>query len=364
VTAWEDLFAMICRLLPLALASAALAVCAAPAAAQTNPASIAAGYKAPRNAFGQPDLSGVWSNATITRLERDPKYGERLTLTPDEANAIEGASDQRNARLRAKTDQSKKVDDLPECQSGAQGAACGYNAFWTDPGTRLVRIGGVARTSILTAPANGRLPSRPGSTAARARAQLGGNFDNPENRALGERCIVGFGGTSGPPMLPVLYNNHYQIQQTKDAVVIVVEMVHDARIVRLADPRHPPADMRLWMGDSIGHWEGDTLVVETTNLRREEGLRGPTDNMKTVERFTRVSPQQILYQFEIVDPSAFSAPVKGEEALNFTKDKIYEYACHEGNYAMTGILAGARQAEKEGKPIEGNRGQIKEEGGD
>ena len=165
-------------------------------------------------------------------------------------------------------------------------------------------------------------------------------------------------------MLPVLYNNHYQIQQTKDAVVIVVEMVHDARIVRLADPRHPPADMRLWMGDSIGHWEGDTLVVETTNLRREEGLRGPADNMKTVERLTRVSPQQILYQFELVDPSAFSAPVKGEEALNFTKDKIYEYACHEGNYAMTGILAGARQAEKEGKPIEGNRGQIKEEGGD
>ena len=357
------------RLLTLALMAAALLVApAAPAAAQTSPAAVAKGYKAPRNAFGQPDLAGVWRNATITRLERDPKYGERLILTPAEAKAIEGASDQRNARLRANTDTSiKKVDDLPECQSGAQGAACGYNAFWTDPGTRLVRIGGEARTSILTAPATGRLPGRPTSSngaaaTGRARGQLGGNFDNPENRALGERCIVGFGGTSGPPMLPVLYNNHYQIQQTGDSVVILVEMVHDARIVRLGGA-HPPASVRTWMGDSVGRWEGDTLVVETTNLRREEGLRGPEDNMQVIERFTRVSPQQILYQFEVVDPAAFASPVKGEEVLNFTKDKIYEYACHEGNYAMTGILAGARQAEKDGKAVEGNRGQIKEEGG-
>ena len=142
------------RLFALALAASALTLAAAaPAAAQTDPAAVAKGYKAPRNAFGQPDFSGVWSNATITRLERDPKYGERLQLTPEEAKAIEGASDQRNARLRANTDTSiKDPDKLPECQSGAQGAACGYNAFWTDPGTRLVRIGGVARTSILTSP--------------------------------------------------------------------------------------------------------------------------------------------------------------------------------------------------------------------
>jgi hypothetical protein len=356
------------RLAPVALlASALLASMTIPAAAQTSPAAVAKGFRAARNAFGQPDLSGVWSNATITRLERDPKYGERLLLTPDEAKTIEGASDQRNARLRADTDTSiKDPDKLPECQSGAQGAACGYNAFWTDPGTRLVRIGGVARTSILTAPANGRLPGRPTAPVgapARARPQLGGNFDNPENRALGERCIVGFGGTSGPPMLPVLYNNHYQIHQTGDAVVILVEMVHDARIVRLGGT-HPPAGVRTWMGDSIGHWEGDTLVVETTNIRREEGLRGPEDDMTVIERFTRVSPQQILYQFEVVDPQTFAAPVKGEEALNFTRDKIYEYACHEGNYAMGGILGGARQAEKEGRPVEGARGQIKEEGGD
>ena len=193
------------RLLRPALAALALAFAvAAPAAGQPGPASVAKGYKAARNEFGQPDLSGVWSNATITRLERDPKYGERLVLTPDEAKAIEGASDARNARLRAKTDQSKKVDDLPECQSGAQGAACGYNAFWTDPGTRLVRIGGQARTSILTSPSNGRLPTNPAAASARARGQVGGNFDGPERRALGARCIVGFGGPSGPPVLPVL----------------------------------------------------------------------------------------------------------------------------------------------------------------
>ena len=336
---------------------------AAPAAAQTSPAAIAKGYKAPRNAFGQPDLSGVWSNATITRLERDPKFGERLVLTPEEAQAIEGASDQRNARLRANTDTSiKDPDKLPECQSGAVGPACGYNAFWTDPGTRLIRIGGQARTSILTSPANGRMPSRPTDGAPRNRGAFVGNFDNPENRALGERCIVGFGGTSGPPMLPVLYNNHYQIQQTGDSVVILVEMVHDARIVRLKGD-HAPGGVRTWMGDSVGRWEGDTLVVETVDMRREEGLRGPAGNMKVVERFTRVLPQQILYQFEVEDRQAFSAPVKGEEALNFTKDRIYEYACHEGNYAMSGILGGARQAEKEGRPVEGARGQIKEEGG-
>jgi hypothetical protein len=351
------------RLLTLALATAALLAAAPQALAQTRPAAVAKGYTAPRNAFGQPDMSGVWSNATITRLERDPKYGERMTLTPDEAKVIEGASDTRNARLRANTDTSNTdPDKLPECQSGATGPACGYNAFWTDPGTRLIRIGGVARTSILTSPANGRFPARAAAaTPSRPRPQTGGNFDNPENRALGERCIVGFGGTSGPPMLPVLYNNHYEIQQTRDAVVIVVEMVHDARIIHLSGG-HEPAGIRQWMGDSIGHWDGDTLVVETTNLRREQGLRGPAEDVTVIERFTRVSPQQVLYQFELKDP-AYVQPVKGEEALNFTKDKIYEYACHEGNYAMTGILQGARQAEKEGRPVEGNRGVVREEGG-
>ena len=336
------------RGLVLGLAAALLAssALAAPAA-----------YKAPRNAFGQPDFSGVWSNATITRLEREPKYGERLVMTPEEVKAVEGASDTRNARLRAPTDQTKKVDDLPECQSGAQGAACGYNAFWTDPGTRIVRIGDEARTSILTSPANGRLPMKPGRQ--RARGGGGGAFDGPESRGVGERCLVGFGGSSGPPLKPVHYTTPYQIQQTRDSVVIITEMVHDARVVRLGGA-HQPAAVKSWMGDSVGHWEGDTLVVETTNFRPDNAFRGASKNQTVIERFTRISPQQIDYKFEVIDPTAYSAPVKGEEALNFTKDAIYEYACHEGNYAMSGILAGAREAEKSGKTVTG--GDAREEG--
>jgi hypothetical protein len=160
-------------------------------------------------------------------------------------------------------------------------------------------------------------------------------------------------------MLPVLYNNHYQIQQTKDSVVILVEMVHDARIIRLED-KHRPGAMPTWMGDSVGHWEGDTLVVESTNFRPDQTFRGASANMKVVERFRRISPTQIDYQWEVTDPATFTQPVKGEEALNAFKGQIYEYACHEGNYAMSGILAGARAAEKEGRIYDG--GNAREEG--
>jgi hypothetical protein len=345
------------RRLALAIGLAAAAALAVPAAAQTtDPAAIAKGYKAPRNNFGQPDLAGVWSNATITRLERDPKFGDRLVMTEEEAAAIEGASDQRNARLRAPTDQTKKVDDLDECQSGAQGAACGYNAFWTDPGTRLIRIGGQARTSILTNK-SGRMPYRP-EARSRAGRPRGDAYEGPESRGLGERCIVGFGGTAGPPMMPVLYNNHYQIQQAQDHVVIVVEMVHDARIIRLAD-KH--GKVPTWMGDSVGRWEGETLVVESVNFRPDQTFRGATAGMKVIERFTRVSPQQILYQWEVIDPATFTEPVKGEEALNAIKGQVYEYACHEGNYGLVGILAGAREAEKTGRTLDQNA--PREEGG-
>src|SRR5436190_1629553 len=214
------------------------------------------------------------------------------------------------------------------------------------------------------APRTGRLPTTEAAqrriAANRGRAGLG-NFDGPERRPLGERCLVGFGSTSGPPMLPVLYNNHYQIMQTPTEVMIQVEMVHDTRIVRL-NSQHKPADVRLWMGDSIGWWEGDTLVVETTNFRRDQTFRGATADQKVTERFTRISPQQIKYQFEVVDPATFSAPVKGEESWNVSKDTVYEYACHEGNYALHGILAGARAEEKKGREMEGNRGEVREEG--
>ena len=351
----------------LVLALALCALTAAPAAAQTIAAESApptANWKTPRTAFGQPDLPGVWTNATITRLERDELLGERLALTEAETQRLENATTTRNDQLARPTAADTKVDDLPACGSGATGPACGYNTFWIDPGTKVMRVKGQPRSSILVAPSDGRLPMTP-EALARVRARQGnaqlGNFDGPERRPLGERCMVAFGSSSGPPMLPVLYNNHYQIMQTADEVMILVEMVHDVRIVRLGG-KPQPAGVKQWMGDSVGRWEGDTLVVETTNLRPEQAFRGATENLKVVERFTRVSPTEINYAFELNDPATFSLPVRGEQGWRAAKGPIHEYACHEGNYALHGILAGARREEKEGREMEGNRGAVREEG--
>jgi len=354
------------RIRAFALALAATTALAAPAAhALTDPASVAHGYKAPRDAWGHPDMAGVWTPATITRLERDPALGERLTLTDAEAGKLEGDNAAFNSKDLAKSDLSVKVDDLDCGVKGfPKGPECGYNNFWVDPGTKVMRIAGEPRSSILISPKSGRLPLRP-ETIARTQAQFGnarvGNFDGPERRPLGERCLIGFGSTSGPPMLPVLYNNHYAIWPGRDEVGIQVEMVHDVRHIRLGGA-HEPAGMTPWMGDSVAHWDGETLVVETSNFRPDQTFRGATAGMKVTERFTRISPAQILYQFRVEDPKSFTAPVEGEVAWNLTKDRIYEYACHEGNYALPGILAGARNAEKQGKEMEGNRGEVKEEG--
>jgi hypothetical protein len=341
-----------------ALAVASVFVIAPAALAKDAP------YKAPRNATGQPDLQGVWTNATITPLERPPALGDRLVLTEPEARRAESGNAARVQGAAQPTKEGTKVDELPSCGGGQTGPACGYNAFWVDPGTKVIRIGTEARSSIIVSPKNGHLPL---NTAAQTRIRNAqgnarvGNFDGPERRPLGERCLVGFGSTSGPPMLPVLYNNHYTIVQTAEEVMIQVEMVHDTRIIRLNDA-HRPANMRQWMGDSIGHWDGDTLVVETTNFRPDQTFRGATAGQKVTERFTRISPQQILYQFEVDDPAALSEPVKGEESFNATNDRVYEYACHEGNYALPGILAGARTEEKKGREMDGARGEVKEEG--
>jgi hypothetical protein len=337
----------------MVLAGALGALATTPALAQPGAkaaASSASAYHAPRNAFGQPDLEGVWTNATLTTFERDPKYGDRLTMTPQEVAAVEGANNKFIAQANAPTDPKIKTTDLPyECGRGFKGSDCGYNFAWTDPGTEVMNVGGQRRTSILVDPPNGRLPPMTEDGRKRLAARFKRSaWDGPEARSLGERCILSFGSAAGPPMLPLLYNNNYQIYQTKDEVSIVVEMVHDVRHIRLNQP-HLPDNMRQWMGDSVGHWEGDTLVVETTNLRPEQGFRGAGPNMKVVERFTRISPRQILYHFTVTDPDTYTRPFTGEVALNVSNKPIYEYACHEGNYAMPGILAGARQLEKEGR---------------
>ena len=220
-------------------------------------------YEAPRTDFGHPDLQGTWTNATITALER-PDLFDHLVLTEAEAADWE----RRTAGF------FEAIDDVPEGGLEAGGDVGGYNAFWMDPGTRALRVDGEARSSIITSPASGKLPYRLG-----ARIKLinfMGNvinaFDGPEQRPLGERCVVGFGSTGGPPMLPVLYNNNYQIVQTPEHVMIHVEMNHDARIIRLGG-EHPPAQVRPWMGDSIGRWEDDALVVETTNFHPGQTFR-------------------------------------------------------------------------------------------
>ncbi|THD63656.1 hypothetical protein [Phenylobacterium sp.] len=339
-----------------------LSILAAAGALAVAAAAGAAPYKAPRTPDGQPDLQGDWSNATITPFERDAKYGDRLALTDQEVKDLENGNAKLVADGNKPTDPNAKVTDLPtDCGRGFTGVNCGYNSAWVDPGTRIIDMEGVRRDSILVSPANGRLPPMKPEAQAQMRARLAsaggrggtGAADNPEGRSLGERCLMSFGSSAGPPMLPLLYNNNYQIVQTKDEIAIDVEMVHDVRHIHLTGG-HIPANMKLWMGDSIGHWEGDTLVVETTNMRPEQNFRGASMGSKIVERFTRVSPTQIKYAFTVDDPQTYTAPYTGEVALNATKGPLYEYACHEGNYALPGILAGARQQEKEalasGKP--------------
>ncbi len=333
------------RILLAAAAALALAAGAAGAAAQ--------GYKAPRNGFGQPDFSGTWTNASITQLERPPNL-KGLVITPEQAKQMEAGY----ARMRS-ADAEPLDPKAPAPKAGSDPG--GYNAFWIDPGTRVGAIKGELRSSWIVEPADGKLPySADGRKAFIAEVtKIQGNFDGPEARQLAERCLLGFGSTAGPPMLNVLYNNTYQIQQDRDHLVILVEMNHDARIVRMNSRAHAPANVRSWMGDSVGWWEGDTLVVETTNFNPGESLRPgiPTTiylskDAKVTERFTRISATQILYQFTVEDPKIYTATWKAEMPLNAAKGPVYEYACHEGNYALPGILRGARVAESQGKKPE------------
>jgi len=330
----------------LLAAASLIALCATAAQAQPK-----AAYHAPKNAWGQPDLQGNWTTATITPLTRDPKLGDRNVLTKQEADKLEAATQAQIARADAPTPPEATVKDLKNADCGADGISgfnCGYNQGWKDPGTKLITINGEKRASIITSPTNGQFPARV-SGAAGGRGPgggRGGRTDNPEGFSLGERCLLSFGSSAGPPMLPLMYNNTYQIVQSGDEIAIDVEMVHDVRHVHLG-AQHIPASMKLWMGDSIGHWEGDTLVVETTNFRPEQGLRGGNVAQKVTERFRRISPTQLSYQFTVEDPGVYSAPFSGEVEMRKTPGQVYEYACHEGNYALTGMLAGARAEEKQ-----------------
>jgi len=309
-------------------------------------------YQVPRTEFGAPDLQGVWTNATITPLQRPAQFGNRRAHTREEAQALEQNIADANAAADLPTDPNATIQDLNkscELRGFGTGASCAYNNFWADPGTRLIDLRGEKRTSIIVDPPNGRIPALSPAAQARLaqrreRFQGAGAYDGPEMRPLGERCIMSFGSSAGPPMLPLLYNNNYQIVQTKDMVSILVEMVHDVRVIRIGG-RPLPSSVRKWMGDSVGRYERDTLVVETTNFHELQTFQGASENRKVIERFTRIAPDKILYRFTVEDPESFAQPFSGELALNATQGNIYEYACHEGNYALPGVLAGARAEE-------------------
>ena len=316
----------------------------------------------PRTPDGHPDLQGVYDLATLTPLER--AAGQPLVLTDEEAQRLERQVADRKFRAGLP---SKGDRDAPpvggDGSTGAAGNVGGYNNFWIDNGTRYVMVDGRKRLSIIADPPDGRIPALTAEARQRAAARAvqptsdqqsreddpgfdptPGAYDDPERRPLGERCLLGFGSTSGPPALPVLYNNLHQIVQTPDTIIIVNEMVHDVRVVRM-NAQHLPKTMRRWMGDSIGRWDGDTLVVDTTNFTDKTRFRGSSENLHIVERFSRVDAKTLLYRFTIDDPATWTSAWTGEYTWPATDEHLYEYACHEGNYALGNILRGARLKE-------------------
>jgi hypothetical protein len=266
---------------------------------------------------------------------------------------------------KVEADSTGFVDRFLRLLDGGGGKVGGYNIGWLDPGSGFTVVNGEKRSAMVIDPPDGKVPPLTPAAAKRMAAFRGrptsdalesrdpdldptpGAYDDPERRPLGERCLLGFGSTSGPPILPnYFYNNLHQIVQTPDSIMILTEMVHDARIIRM-NAKHLPKNMRFWMGDSVGHWEGDTLVVDTTNFNDKTRFRSATENLHVVERFTRVDDKTLVYRFTIEDPATWTKPWTGEYTWPVTDAHIYEYACHEGNYALPGILKGARLREKE-----------------
>ena len=337
-------------------------------------ASAAADAEVPRTPRGHPDLSGVYDTATRTPLERLKAAGDRLTLTDEEAAEVARKEAQLAAQGDAASDPNRSAParggagfagdlEVPELNAAA-GNVGGYNWLWIERGREAFKIDGKWRASIIIEPKTGRRPplTEEGTKRAAARARMyrpntgkawwieegldPGPYDDPESRPLAERCLLGFGSTGGPPMLPVLYNNLKRIVQTENHILILIEMVHDARIIRM-NADHAPSDLRSWLGDSVGHWEGDTLVVDTTNFNDHPSLPGASRNLHVVERFTRIDADTLLYQFTVDDPTVWSAPWSGEYVWPASGQRVYEYACHEANYSLRGILRGARMLEAE-----------------
>ncbi len=291
-------------------------------------------WNPPRTPEGHPDLQGIWTNSTLTPLERPSEFRDKPALTEQEAAAYEKRTLEQGNRDRRDGDSETDV-------------ARAYNELFFDHGTRLARIGPSFRTSIVVDPADGRIPQL--TPRAQREADEIREYskqhpaDRAQDRSLTERCV--FWPTAGPPMLPGPYNNTYQIVQTADYVMILSEMIHDVRIIPLDGRPHLPSGVRKWLGDSRGRWEGETLVVDTTNLTGKTRFRGADENLHVIERFTRIDAETILYRFTIDDPTAFTKSWTGELPFSAAPGPIYEYACHEGNQALPNILSGARARE-------------------
>jgi hypothetical protein len=305
-------------------------------------ASLHAGQQPPPKAsasLGPPSpqsrsLEGIWTFSTLTPLERTAEFADKPFLSDAEAAAYEKRTVERANR--------DTRDSSPDADLGGA-----YNEFWWERGTHLALVRGRRLTSLIIDPPSGRIPALTPAAQQRAAARAAERrerpADGPEDRSLGERCLV---FNAGPPMLSGPYNNYVQIFQMPAHLVISNEMIHDARIVPLDGRPHAAPAIRRWQGDSRGRWEGNTLVVDTTNFTDKTNFRGADENLHLVERFTRVDQTTILYEFTVDDPTAFTKVWTAALPMTKTTDQIFEYACHEGNYALTNILRGARSEEK------------------
>ena len=310
-------------------------------------------YEAPRTEYGHPDLQGVWNFSSSTPMQRPQQFGDQEFLTQEQ---IQAAIARQEAQAIAADAAAARLVVNPEAPEATDNPG-GYNDFWME----MANIGDTVRTSHIVYPLNGRIPP----AVEGAQRQFGGlgpdipstrpvRFvvggiakDGPEDRGTSERCIVGF--NSGPPFTPSLYNNNVQIFQNKDTAVIMTEMIHDARIVRLGDKPELSDDIRLWSGDSRGWYEGDSLVVETKNfngLRQTFSSTGDTTDLVLTEKFTRTAFGTVDYQFTIDDPSTFTDKITAIVPMTKVAGQLYEYACHEGNYGMFNILRGKRMEER------------------
>jgi hypothetical protein len=305
-----------------------------PVAAQKKASSPA------RTPDGKPNLEGIYSFSTITPLQRPEALAGKSTLSEEEAAEFEASE---NTRLNRDLFDPIKGQPSAGYAPRAEGGVLSYNEFWYERGSRLTND---KRTSLIVDPADGRIPLTDAArrrVAEMRRRSDAGIGDSAEDRTLADRCLIGF--NAGPPMTPGSYNNNLQIIQGPGVVVIINEMVHNARIIPTDGRPHTP--FRQWAGDSRGRWDGDTLVVETINFRRETSLQGSTAETRVVERFTRLDGETIKYEFTVTDPSSYIRPWSANLPMVRIEGPLFEYACHEGNYAMTNILSGARAKEKQ-----------------